>query len=134
MKPDDPMKGRCTATNRQGRRCGKWPIQGGTVCRLHGGAAPQVIAKAQERLDRLADGPAIEALAELVSPQMVKQFPSTALGASRYLVDRKHGMPTERVEVTDTTGERLEQAREAARRRNLPQGAAAQTCLTRGEN
>ena len=38
-------RARCTATNRQGRRCGKPPIPGGTVCcRMHGGAAPQVQA------------------------------------------------------------------------------------------
>lgn len=41
---------RCTATNRAGRQCGRPPIPGGTVCHLHGGAAPQVAAAAQRRL------------------------------------------------------------------------------------
>lgn len=47
---------RCTATAKStGERCQKDAIKGGTVCHLHGGSAPQVKAKAQERLDRMAD-------------------------------------------------------------------------------
>lgn len=38
-----------------GKRCSNAPIPGGTVCRVHGGAAPQVIRKAQERLADLID-------------------------------------------------------------------------------
>lgn len=38
-----------------GKRCSNAPIPGGTVCRVHGGAAPQVIRKAQERLTDLID-------------------------------------------------------------------------------
>lgn len=41
---------RCTATNRSGERCGRAPIPGGTVCRVHGGAAPAVKAAAERRL------------------------------------------------------------------------------------
>lgn len=95
----DPMKARCKATNRQGKRCGKAPILGGTVCRMHGGAAPQVKEAAKARIERLADGPALDCLEQLISPEMRAQFPSTALGASRYLVDRKHGTPTESVDM-----------------------------------
>ena len=40
---------RCSAHNAQGRQCGKAPINGSTVCRTHGGSAPQVREKAQER-------------------------------------------------------------------------------------
>lgn len=40
----------CTATNRSGERCGRAPIPGGTVCRVHGGAAPRVKAAAERRL------------------------------------------------------------------------------------
>jgi len=46
---------RCSATNRKGARCGKFAIPGGTVCRMHGGGAPQVIAKAQERMEACAE-------------------------------------------------------------------------------
>ncbi len=43
----------CKATNRTGKRCGSPAIQGGTVCRLHGGSAPQVRAAANARLQAL---------------------------------------------------------------------------------
>lgn len=41
---------RCTATNAAGARCAKAAILGGSVCRSHGGAAPQVKAQAARRL------------------------------------------------------------------------------------
>jgi hypothetical protein len=42
----------CSAhSKRSGKRCKQPAIPGGTVCRFHGGGAPQVIAKAQERLE-----------------------------------------------------------------------------------
>jgi hypothetical protein len=40
---------RCNGTTSTGR-CRKQPIKGGAVCRTHGGSAPQVKAKAEERL------------------------------------------------------------------------------------
>ena len=47
---------RCTATaNRTGDRCKNAAIKGSNVCRVHGGSAPQVQKKAQERLDEMAD-------------------------------------------------------------------------------
>lgn len=47
---------RCTATAKStGERCQRPAIKGGTVCYQHGGGAPQVQKKAQERLDRMAD-------------------------------------------------------------------------------
>ena len=53
---------RCRARNRQGNQCAKYAIPGGTVCRMHGGAAPQVIRSANIRLIELIN-PAIAALA-----------------------------------------------------------------------
>ena len=42
---------RCTAkSKRTGKPCTRWAIKGGTVCIMHGGKAPQVKAKAAERL------------------------------------------------------------------------------------
>jgi hypothetical protein len=56
MKPaKKPLRRRCTAKNRQGARCGKPPILGGTVCRMHGGASPKVAAKARERVLDIID-------------------------------------------------------------------------------
>lgn len=48
---------RCRATAKgSGLRCKRRPIPGGMVCKKHGGGAPQVQAKANERLrDMLAD-------------------------------------------------------------------------------
>jgi hypothetical protein len=46
----DPDKPRCTGRNNQGEPCGNYPIRGATVCRSHGGSAPQVRAAAAERV------------------------------------------------------------------------------------
>lgn len=47
---DQPTPERCTARTKAGRPCGNRPIPGGTVCRFHGGGAPQVRAIAARRL------------------------------------------------------------------------------------
>jgi hypothetical protein len=41
---------RCTARRTDGEPCGNHAIKGGTVCRYHGGSAPQVQAAAKQRL------------------------------------------------------------------------------------
>lgn len=41
---------RCAAHRKNGEQCRKWAIQGGNICKSHGGAAPQVVAKAKQRL------------------------------------------------------------------------------------
>lgn len=47
----DPMDRRCTAASkRTGERCKRHAIRGGTVCSMHGGKAPAVRAKANQRL------------------------------------------------------------------------------------
>lgn len=45
-------KKKCKAKNRQGKPCGRWAVPGADVCRFHGGAAPQVLAAAQRRLQK----------------------------------------------------------------------------------
>lgn len=45
-----PQMSQCKATNRQGNRCGRSAVPGATVCNMHGGKAPQVQAKAAERV------------------------------------------------------------------------------------
>lgn len=104
----DPMKARCKATNRQGQRCGRAPILGGTVCRMHGGAAPQVKNAAEERL-RALEFPAIDRIAKLINQD---EFPSVAYQASKDVLDRLRGRATERLEakvvsVSDLSDEEL---------------------------
>lgn len=56
----------CGKRTRAGKPCQKSPIKGGTVCRLHGGAAPQVKRAAKLRLIELVD-PAIATLARIMA-------------------------------------------------------------------
>lgn len=91
---------RCTATNRQGTRCGRYPIPGGTVCRNHGGAAPQVQAAAMERL-RALQHPAIDALQWLITQ---REFPSAAFSAARDVMDRTEGKAAETVSLAHSGG------------------------------
>ena len=46
---------RCTAHTHAGAPCRRYAARGANVCRVHGGAAPQVVAKARERLALAAD-------------------------------------------------------------------------------
>ena len=69
---------------------------GSTVCRYHGGAAPQVQAKAIERLLALQH-PALSRLAQLVEQT---DYPSTAYQAVRDVLDRTLGKPKESVDHT----------------------------------
>lgn len=49
------MSQQCTGTTKSsGERCKKQAIEGGTVCRFHGGAAPQVKARAAVRAEVLS--------------------------------------------------------------------------------
>lgn len=87
---------RCTATNRQGKPCGRAPILGGTVCNMHGGKAPQVIAKAKERLKALYPK-AVVALGQLLGRD---EFPTVQFQASRFVIEQEVGKAVERVDTT----------------------------------
>jgi hypothetical protein len=93
----DPIRPRCRATSKgSGQPCRYPPIPGGFVCRFHGGGAPQVKAKAQERLLAI-QMPAIARLAELVAQV---EYPSTAMAAVKDVLDRTMGRPVESLELT----------------------------------
>jgi hypothetical protein len=102
MDGSDPTDApRCTATAKGSRqRCKRRPIPGGTVCVKHGGGAPQVKAKAMDRLLAI-QFPAIARLAELVAQ---KEYPSTAYAAVRDVLDRTMGKPAESVAVAHSGG------------------------------
>lgn len=86
---------RCRAHRQGGEPCGQWAIRGGTVCITHGGLAPQVKAKAEERLQALVH-PAITGLAELINNA---DSDSVRLSAIRDLLDRTGYKPTERIQA-----------------------------------
>lgn len=102
LQPTDPLHPpKCTArSKRSGVQCKNLPILGGTVCRMHGGAAPQVKAAAMERLLAFQH-PALNRLLQLVEQT---EFPSTAYQAVRDVLDRTMGKPAESVAVTHAGG------------------------------
>ena len=86
MTAVDPLRvGKCTAHSKQTHLPCKQPaIPGGRVCRYHGGAAPQVILAAEERLRELRV-PAVIRLEELMNQ---KEYPSVAIAAVKDILDR----------------------------------------------
>ena len=89
----DPIRSHCKATNNRGQRCRYPPIPGGTVCRFHGGGAPQVKEAAMDRLLALQH-PAIDRLTTLIDQE---EFPTVAYAASRDVLDRTMGKPQEAI-------------------------------------
>lgn len=75
----------CTARKSNGDPCRQRPIRGGSVCRYHGGSAPQVLAKAKERITANADR-AAKQLIELMEDETTP--PAVKLNAARDLLDR----------------------------------------------
>jgi hypothetical protein len=91
---------RCTATaNRTGERCKAPAIVGGSTCRVHGGAAPQVKRAARDRLLDLID-PAIGQLSKLLNREDVDD--GVRLRAITSLLDRVGYGPGSSITVTDT--------------------------------
>lgn len=101
MNTTDPMDTRrCTAQARTtGNQCKRRPILGGTVCKMHGGGAPQVIKKALERLAALVD-PAIARLAVVVDDEDSR----VALAAAKDILDRNDYTGKTKHEFTGAKG------------------------------
>ena len=77
-------RSKCKAhSSRTGLPCRQNAILGGTVCVAHGGRAPQVKLKAEQRILKLVN-PALAALKELVD----KGEGQVRLGAARDILDR----------------------------------------------
>jgi hypothetical protein len=98
IREADPTRGPgwrgCTATTRRGTACCGQAIKGGTVCRMHGGGAPQVKAAALERL-KLMQPKALDTIDRLLGRE---EFPTVQLAAAKDVLDRTEGKAMERVE------------------------------------
>jgi hypothetical protein len=87
----------CTATRRDGEPCTNYAIKGATVCRKHGGGAPQVRRAAQVRNIMAAD----LLMAELLKIALdTKQTTRDRLVAIRDGLDRAGLAATQNVEIT----------------------------------
>ena len=64
---------RCHAKTRDGDQCEHWAMHGQRVCHMHGGKAPQNLAKAEDRMRELVH-PAINSLARQIEKG---EFPAT---------------------------------------------------------
>lgn len=96
IQPTTPCKAQCKAHCRTGKRCTNPPMLGGMVCRMHGGTAPQVLAKAKERLAALAPK-AIQVMDGLLDRE---QFPTVQFQASRFVIEQEVGKAIEHVDTT----------------------------------
>lgn len=94
-EPPEPTYNACTATSQgTGQRCRRSAIPGGTVCRYHGGAAPQVKEAARLRLLAAAD-PAARKLIQLMRQ---KDNDQVALRAAMDILDRAGLQAVQKVE------------------------------------
>ena len=75
----------CKARRKNGEPCRNPPMLGSTVCRMHGGAAPQVKRRAQQRILEASDQAAYR-LVQMM--QDTKIPPAVQLAAARDLLDR----------------------------------------------
>lgn len=90
---------RCVAHKRDGERCKNASIKGGTVCRYHGGSAPQVQRSARERFNDLVD-PMIN-----IAHDIAKEATEGKLSASdriafmKFVADRTGFVPGKQVNI-----------------------------------
>ncbi|HXG89892.1 MAG TPA: hypothetical protein VNJ02_16310 [Vicinamibacterales bacterium] len=112
----------CVARSKQAnRRCQRAAILGGTVCRVHGGSAPQVKQAAADRLAELVD-PAIHALEDALTQ---RQHWPALISAVKDVLDRAGLRPTESLVIDDHRSEwrELDAAAFAERLRKMTNAA-----------
>lgn len=86
----------CTATRRDGSPCTNFARQASTVCRMHGGSAPQVRRAAQVRILMASDLAAAKLIEMMQSPKVADNI---KLAAARDLLDRANLAGTQNVEI-----------------------------------
>jgi hypothetical protein len=80
----------CSARRQNGTACKAYAIVGGRVCRMHGGAAPQVVNAAKRRLALAAD----DVVRRLVGICLSKRTKDAdVIAAARDLLDRASVRP-----------------------------------------
>lgn len=95
----------CTAhrSDRSGRRCRRWAMDGQQTCQVHGGASPQAKRSARERLLEAAD-PAAARLVRAIEDA----DPKVAITACRLVLDRAGHGPTSTLELAALDREQAE--------------------------
>lgn len=107
MTDTDLMTRKCSAHSKQtGEPCGAYAIPGGTVCKWHGGKAPQTVQKARERILAAAD----PAAAELVRLALEGSTEQVRVQATKDLLDRAGLAGVQKIEVTTDAAEMLQRA------------------------
>src|SRR4051812_1045482 len=91
-----PEPSKCVARKKDGTPCLRSPIKGAVVCRVHGGAAPQVRRKAAERIANAADIAVLQIVALMEDPNTPS---AVKLAAARDLLDRADVIGKTRLEV-----------------------------------
>jgi len=99
-----PSAPRCTAHRTDGVPCKGLALKGMNVCRVHGGYAPQVRRRAEERLAAL-EVPAIGVLDRAIRRRKID---AQSIAAAREILDRTRGKPVQRTEVTGSEGAPLD--------------------------
>lgn len=92
-----PARSYCSARKKDGTPCRRAPINGASVCRVHGGAAPQVVAAAKRRLMEASKDMAA-LLMRIAEDEAVP--PAVRLGAIRDVLDRAGVTAKTEVEIT----------------------------------
>lgn len=90
---------RCVAHRKNGDRCKKAAIRGGTVCRSHGGAAPQVQRSARERWLDGIDPMINTTMKHLQDAVEGKLTPMEALAWAKFFADRAGFVPGKTVNI-----------------------------------
>lgn len=89
----------CSAHRTNGDPCRGLAISGGTVCYVHGGAAPQTRLAAEDRIRALVD-PALYRIEKTIGDD---HNPQLALAAARDILDRAGYKATEKIQSDGRT-------------------------------
>lgn len=114
---DKEPRRQCAALSKQsGQRCKRAPIIGGTVCKIHGGGAPQVQESARARLAREI----MPSISRLATERDKAPKASDRIRAATSLLDRGGFGPRVTVELDDARSMLIERLREMKARALRP--------------